>query len=49
MKKGQERRFFTSPGTPKQRLYEAFRAVFVEKLKVREAAERFGYSPKFQR
>ena len=37
--------FFTQPGLPKQRLYEALRAVFVDELKVTEAAERFGYTP----
>jgi DNA-directed RNA polymerase specialized sigma24 family protein len=43
-KKCHEARFFTEPGTPKQRLYEALRAVFVDELKVREAAEKFGYT-----
>jgi transposase len=44
-KRGRESRFFIEPGNPKQRLYEALRAVFVDELKVREAAEKFGYSP----
>lgn len=44
-KRSREGRFFLEPGNPKQRLYEALRAIVVEELKVREAAERFGYSP----
>jgi transposase len=36
--------FFTKPGNPKQRLYEALRAIFVERLKAKEVAKRFGYS-----
>lgn len=39
-----ESRFFTQPALPKQRLYEALRAVFVDDLKVTEAAELFGYT-----
>lgn len=44
MQRDQELCFFTNPGTPKQRLYEALRAIIVEKLKVGESAQRFGYS-----
>ena len=40
-----EARFFTEPGIPKQRLYEALRAIFVEELPVKEAARRFQYTP----
>jgi transposase len=36
--------FFTKPSSAKQRLYEALRAIFVDELKVKEAAERFGYT-----
>ena len=39
-----EARFFLRPSTPKHRLYEALRAIFVDRLKVKEAAERFGYA-----
>lgn len=45
MKRLREARFFTQPSRPKHRLYEALRAVFVEGVKVAQAAERFGYSP----
>ena len=38
------RLFFTAPSCPAQRQYEALRAVFVEGLSRKEAAERFGYS-----
>lgn len=38
------RLFFTAPSCPAQRQYEALRAVFVEGLSQKEAAERFGYS-----
>ncbi len=44
MKRGHEALFFTKPGNPKQRLYEALRAIFVERLAVKEVAERFGYT-----
>ncbi len=43
MKRGEEARFFTQPSNPKQRLYEALRAVFVEERPFQEAAESFGY------
>lgn len=36
--------FFIKPGTPKQRLYESLRAIFVDGQKVPEVAERFGYT-----
>jgi transposase len=45
VKSDQEALFFLKPSVPKQRLYEALRAIFVERLKVKEAAERFGYTP----
>ncbi len=45
MKKRREVLFFTKPGNPKQRLYEALRAIFIDELSVPEAAEKFGYSP----
>jgi len=44
MKRGQETLFFTRPGNPKQRLYEALRAIFVERLRVKDVANRFGYT-----
>ena len=44
MKRGNEALFFTKPGNPKQRLYEALRAIFVERLAFKEVAERFGYT-----
>lgn len=44
MKRRREALFFTRPGNPKQRLYEALRAIFVERLPVKEVAERFGYT-----
>lgn len=37
-------RFFLVPSNPTQRQYEALRAYFVEGLRSREAAARFGYS-----
>ena len=44
MKRGHEALFFTKPGNPKQRLYEALRAIFVDRLAFKEVAERFGYT-----
>ena len=44
MKRRKEALFFLKPSVPKHRLYEALRAIFVEGLKVKEAAERFGYT-----
>jgi transposase len=38
------RTFFAEPSCPAQRQYEALRAVFVEGLSQKEAAERFRYS-----
>ena len=38
------RRYFSEPSCPAQRQYEALRAVFVEGVTQKEAAERFGYS-----
>jgi hypothetical protein len=38
-------RFFTQPGSSRQRQYEALRAFFVDKLPAAEVARRFGYSP----
>jgi hypothetical protein len=38
------RSFFLQPRTPKQRIYEALRAFFVEGLPSRQAARAFGYS-----
>lgn len=38
------RTFFADPSCPAQRQYEALRAVFLEGLSQKEAAERFGYS-----
>jgi hypothetical protein len=38
------RRFFREPSGPLQRQYEALRAVFLDGLSQKEAAERFGYS-----
>jgi len=38
------RDFFLKPSCPRQRQYEALRAVFVDGLPQKEAAERFGYS-----
>lgn len=38
------RRFFSERSCPAQRQYEALRAVFVEGLSQKDAAERFGYS-----
>jgi hypothetical protein len=38
------RTFFADPSCPAQRQYEALRAVFVEGISQKEAAERFGYS-----
>ena len=37
-------RFFLEPSSPRQRQYEALRAVFVEGSSQKEAAARFGYS-----
>ena len=45
MKREHEALFFTKPGTQKQRLYEALRAIFVDNLSVKLAAHRFSYSP----
>jgi hypothetical protein len=39
------RRFFTQPGSAKQRQYEAFRAYFVEDRESAEVARAFGYTP----
>ena len=41
---GQEALFFTKPSNPKQRLYEALRAIFVEKLATKKVAALFGYT-----
>jgi hypothetical protein len=38
------RDFFLKPSTPGQRQYEALRAVFIDGLSQKEAAERFEYS-----
>jgi hypothetical protein len=38
------RDFFLKPSTPAQRQYEALRAVFIDGLSQKEAAERFQYS-----
>ena len=38
------RNYFLSPSCPSQRQYEALRAVFVEGLSQKDAAQRFGYS-----
>ena len=38
------RRFFEQPSCPRQRQYEALRAVFLDGLSQKEAAGRFGYS-----
>jgi hypothetical protein len=38
------RQFFLQPNTPRQRQYEALRAVFVEGLAQQDVAARFGYS-----
>jgi|SRR5262245_7802391 len=38
------RDYFLRPSCPSQRQYEALRAVFVEGLSQRDAAQRFGYS-----
>ncbi len=38
-------RFFTEPQSPKQRIYEALRAFFVEKRLSNEVAKTFGYTP----
>ena len=46
MKSGKEALFFTRPSAPKQRLYEALRAVFVDGMRVKDAAKKFGYTPK---
>jgi len=39
-----QRDYFLRPSCPGQRQYEALRAVFVEGLSQKDAAERFGYS-----
>src|SRR3970282_1280347 len=39
------RRFFAQPSHPRQRMYEALRAYFVENRPSREVARAFGYSP----
>lgn len=36
--------FFNRPACPAQRQYEALRAVFIDRLSQKDAAERFGYS-----
>jgi hypothetical protein len=38
------RHFFREPSGPVQRQYEALRAVFIDGLSQKEAADRFGYS-----
>jgi transposase len=38
------REFFTTPGQPNQRRYEALRAYFVEQVSVAQAGERVGYT-----
>ena len=38
-------RFFSEPGHPRQRQYEALRAYFLEGVPSSEAARRFGYQP----
>ncbi len=38
-------RFFTEPKNPKQRIYEALRAFFVDKRPSNEVAKDFGYTP----
>jgi hypothetical protein len=38
------RRYFQQPSCPQHRRYEALRAVFLEGLSQKEAADRFGYS-----
>jgi len=39
------RRFFTTPSHPRQRMYEALRAFFIEGRPSHEVARDFGYSP----
>src|SRR3972149_2942071 len=39
------RRFFAQPSHPRQRMYEALRAYFVEDRPSHEVARAFGYSP----
>jgi len=39
------RKFFLEPHSPKQRIYEALRAYFVDERPSREVAEAFGYTP----
>jgi len=39
------RRFFLEPRHPRQRIYEALRAYFVEHLRSAQVARRFGYRP----
>lgn len=36
--------FFNQPAGPAQRQYEALRAVFIDSLSQKDAAQRFGYS-----
>jgi len=38
------RRFFLKPQSPKQRIYEALRAYFVDNRSPKEIARQFGYS-----
>ena len=38
-------RFFTEPGHPRQRMYEALRAFYVEGRPSHEVARTFGYTP----
>ena len=37
--------YFTEPGEPAQRRYEALRCYFIEELAATEVGKRFGYSP----
>src|SRR6266581_672185 len=39
------RRFFEEPGQPRQRMYEALRAYFLEGLSSQVVARSFGYTP----
>src|SRR3989337_2676824 len=39
------RQFFEQPSTPRQRMYEALRAYFLEGHPSQQAARAFGYSP----
>ena len=38
------KQYFLNPSTPRQKQYEAIRAVFVENLEVTTVAKRFGYT-----